>query len=82
VQYTIVPVSGKEDLARAFHEHSEQVMGHIFMYSCNGTGNYLAMEAHAGTFSSPEAVFLLARPHFPSKHRDTKSPGFTDFLIG
>ena len=29
VQYTIVPVSGKEDLVRAYHEHYEQVRTEI-----------------------------------------------------
>ncbi|KXJ28983.1 cell division control protein 45 homolog [Exaiptasia diaphana] len=42
IQYTLVPVSGKEDLARAYLEHADQIK-HIFLINCGGNINLLEM---------------------------------------
>ncbi|KAJ7353918.1 DNA replication initiation factor cdc45 [Desmophyllum pertusum] len=59
VQYTIVPVSGKEDLARAFHEHSEQLK-HIFMVNCGANLNILEMLE-----PEEDVMFYIADSHRP-----------------
>lgn len=59
VQYTIVPVSGKEDLARAYHEHSEQLK-HIFMVNCGANLNILEMLE-----PEDDVMFYIADSHRP-----------------
>ncbi|KAM7452073.1 DNA replication initiation factorcdc45 [Porites harrisoni] len=59
VQYTIVPVSGKEDLVRAYHEHSEQLK-HIFLVNCGGNLNILEILE-----PEEDVMFYIADSHRP-----------------
>ncbi|XP_032223599.2 cell division control protein 45 homolog isoform X1 [Nematostella vectensis] len=59
IQYTLVPASGKEDLARAYLEHAEQIK-HIFLVNCGGNINLLE------TLEPDEDVtFYIADSHRP-----------------
>ncbi|XP_022797063.1 cell division control protein 45 homolog [Stylophora pistillata] len=59
VQYTIVPVSGKEDLVRAYHEHFEQLK-HIFLINCGANLNILEMLE-----PEEDVMFFIADSHRP-----------------
>lgn len=59
VQYTIVPVSGKEDLVRAYHEHFEQLK-HIFLINCGGNLNILEILE-----PEEDVMFYIADSHRP-----------------
>ncbi|XP_031550751.1 cell division control protein 45 homolog [Actinia tenebrosa] len=59
IQYTLVPISGKEDLAKAYLEHSDQIK-HIFLINCGGNINLLE------TLEPDEDVrFYVADSHRP-----------------
>lgn len=59
VQYTIVPVSGKEDLVKAYHEHSEQLK-HIFLINCGANLNILEILE-----PEEDVMFYIADSHRP-----------------
>ncbi|KAK2558175.1 Cell division control protein 45-like protein [Acropora cervicornis] len=59
VQYTIVPVSGKEDLVRAYHEHYEQLK-HIFLINCGGNLNILEILE-----PEEDVLFYISDSHRP-----------------
>lgn len=59
VQYTIVPVRGKEDLVRAYHEHYEQLK-HIFLINCGGNLNILEILE-----PEEDVLFYISDSHRP-----------------
>ncbi|XP_063965219.1 cell division control protein 45 homolog [Lytechinus pictus] len=59
VQYTLVPVSGKDDVERAYLEHSEQLK-YVVLINCGGTVNILE-----SLQPDDDIVFFICDSHRP-----------------